>query len=104
MVIKRDKLIISLKAKESLHGIVIYLKENASPKIAEYVRKGILERCKDLKNLSGYAHEPFLEDLPGEYYSIRKWDYIIIFTVNDKEIRVLNIIHSHRHPLSRQNL
>jgi plasmid stabilization system protein ParE len=104
MVMKKGRVILSLKAKTSLKDIVIHLKEHASPAIAEYVRKGIIEKCKSLKDFSGYAKERYLDDLPEEYHSACQWDYIIIYKVLDKEIMVLNIIHAHRHPQKRKNI
>jgi len=104
MVMRKERIILSLKAKASLRDIVLYLKEHASPSIAEHVRKGIIEKCKSLKDFSGYAKEQYLDDLPEEYRSVCKWDYLIIFKVSDKEIRILNIIHTHRHPKKRKNI
>lgn len=104
MVMKKERVILSLKAKESLREIVIYLKVHASPTTAEYVRKGIIEQCKNLKNFSGYAKERYLGYLPDEYRSVCKWDYLIIYTIQEKEIRILNIIHTHRHPQKRKNI
>jgi len=101
---KKERVILSLKAKESLRDIVLYLKEHASPSIAEQVRKGIIEKCKSLKNFSGYAKEHYLDDLPEEYRSVCKWDYLIIYKVLDKEVRILNILHTHRHPQKRKNI
>ncbi len=101
---KKERVIFSLKAKESLRDVVLYLKEHASPSTAEYVRKGIIEQCKSLKNFAGYSKERYLDYLPDEYRSICKWDYLIIYKVLDNEIRILNIAHTHRHPKKRKNI
>ena len=84
MVMKKGRVILSLKAKASLRDIVIHLKEHASPTIAEHVRKGIIEKCKSLKDFSGYAKERYLDDLPEGFHSVCKWDYLIIYKVLDK--------------------
>jgi plasmid stabilization system protein ParE len=104
MVKKNERVILSLKAKASLQDIVTYLKVQASPEIAEHVRKGIIEKCKSLKDFSGYAQEKYLDDLPEEYRSVSKWDYLIIYKIIDKEIWILNIIHTHRHPKKRGDI
>jgi plasmid stabilization system protein ParE len=104
MVMKKDKVVFSLKAKLSLQEIVKYLKENASTATATYVRKGIIEKCKGLKDFSGYAKERYLEDLPQEYRSVYVWDYIIIYKIADQAIWILNIIHTHRNPQKRMDL
>lgn len=44
MVMKKERVILSFKAKASLRDIVNYLKNNVSPDIAEHVRKGIIEK------------------------------------------------------------
>jgi plasmid stabilization system protein ParE len=104
MVMKKERIILSVKAKESLQDIVLYLKEHTSPSIAEHIRKGIIEKCQSLKNFSGYAKERYLDDLPEEYRSVCKWDYLIIYRISGKEIQILNIIHTHRHPLKRKSI
>lgn len=103
MVIKREKIVISEKAKAFIKRIVEYLKEEATPEIAEKVRKGILTECKDLKNFSGYSKERYLEEEPGDFRSVHKWDYIIIYTVTEKEVRILNISHASMHPDTRKD-
>lgn len=104
MVMKKRNVILSLKAKSSLVDIIAYLKKNASSSIAKYVRKGLIEKCKSLGDFSGYSKERYLEDLPEEYYSTYKWDYLIIYKVSDKEVRILNIIHTRRNPIKRKDL
>jgi plasmid stabilization system protein ParE len=52
---KKERVILSLKAKNSLREIVTYLKKHGSPDVANYVKEGIIEKCKSLKNFSGYA-------------------------------------------------
>jgi plasmid stabilization system protein ParE len=72
MVMKKERVILSLKAKTSLRDIIIYLKKHASPSIAEHVRKGIIKKCKSLKDFSGYAKERYLDELPEAYRSVCK--------------------------------
>jgi plasmid stabilization system protein ParE len=101
---RRKKIIFSINAKNSLQDIIYYLKTNVSPSVAEHVRKGILEKCKSLKNFSGYSKERYLDDIPEEYRSVCKWDYVIIYKILDTEIQILKIIHSHRHPQKRKDI
>ena len=104
MVMKKSKVIIAHKARESLRGYIQYLKREVSEETAEHVRKGVLDKCKSLKNFPGYSKERYLEDEPGEYRSVTKWDYNIIYTVSKDEVRVLNIIHTSRHPSRRKDI
>ena len=101
---KRGKVIISQKARTSLREYVKYLKEEASPEVAEHVRSGIIDKCKELKDFSGYSKEVYLEDEPHEYRSVSIWSYQIIYRVNGKEIRVLNIVHTSRDPDIRKDI
>lgn len=100
----KTKVIIAHKARESLRGYIQYLKKEVSEETAEHVRKGILDKCKSLKSFSGYSKERYLENEPREYRSVTKWDYNIIYTVSEDEVRVLNIIHTSRHPSKRKDI
>lgn len=101
---KREKVVISLKARTSLREYVKYLKEEVSPEVAERVRTGIINKCKQLKNFSGYSKEPYLEDEPLDYRSVSIGSYLIIYRVTEKEVRVLNIVHTSRHPDIRKDV
>jgi plasmid stabilization system protein ParE len=104
MVMQRDSVIITHKARASLKAHVDYLKTNATPQAAERVRKGVIKKCKSLKNFSGYSVERYLEDEPIEYRSVTIWDYNIIYTATPHEVRILNIIHTSMHPSSRKDV
>lgn len=104
MVIKKGRVIITHKARMSLRIYIEYLKENVSEETAQYVRKGIIDTCKNLKNFSGYSIECYLEDELKEYRSVSQWEYNIIYTVEKDELRVLNIIHTSMHPKKRKDI
>ena len=69
---RKDRVIITHKARTSLRSYIKYLKENISEETAEHVRKGIIDTCKSLKNFSGYSKERYLEDESKEYRSVTK--------------------------------
>lgn len=104
MVMKKSKVIIAHKARTSLKEYIQYLKREVSEETAEHVRKGILDKCKSLSDFSGYSKERYLDGEPGEYRSATKWDYNIIYSVTKDEVRVLNIIHTSRHPSKRKDI
>jgi plasmid stabilization system protein ParE len=105
MGLKKQKVIISNKARKSIREIFDEIKDREkSLSIAHYVRDGIIEKCLELKNFSGYSQEDFLKDLPGAYRSVSKWNYLIIFTVSEDEVRVLNVIHTGKHPDARKDI
>ncbi len=98
----KKKIVVSYKARSSIKNISDYLKENASPEVAKYVRDGIFAKCKSLKDFSGYSVERFLEDEPEKYQSVTHWDYNIIFKVVINQVRVLNVVHCKQHPSVRK--
>jgi plasmid stabilization system protein ParE len=95
---KKERIIISFKARKSLRDFHNYLANEVSKETADYVVKGILHRCRQLKDFSGFSKEPYLEEFPGNYRSVTQWNFKIIYSVEKDEIRVLNIIHTSRDP------
>jgi len=83
-------------AKASLKAIVHYIKEE-SPAAAKKVRTGLLKLTASLKKMpERYSLEPYLEHKGNEYRSVAKWSYKIIYRVSDKEVRILEIVHTSR--------
>ena len=101
---KKSGVIITHKARASLRSYIEYLKKEVSAETAEHVKTGIIARCKSLKDFSGYSIERYLEDEPGEYRSVTQWNYNIIYTVVEDQVRILNIIHTSRHPSERKDI
>jgi plasmid stabilization system protein ParE len=105
MGIKRDRVIITRKAQRSIKEIYEFIKDHEkSAEKAHQVRKAIINKCFELKTFSGYSKEPYLEKYPGDYRSVSIWNFIIIFTVTEKDVRVLNVVHSSQNPDSRTNI
>ena len=105
MGIKRDRVIITRKAQRSIKEIYEFIKDREkSIEKAHYVRKAIINKCFELKTFSGYSKEPYLENYPGDCRSVSIWNFVIIYTVTEKEVRVLNVVHSSQNPESRINL
>lgn len=98
---KREKVIISRKAQISIKEIHDYLKKEVSSETAKKVKDSIINKCKDLKDFASYRKERFLEELDGDYRSVQQWNYIIIFSLTDTEVMVLNVIHASMHPEKR---
>ena len=104
MVIKRERVVISKKARNSIKQIYTYLKSGVSIETAEKVKSGIIEKCAKLKDFSGYSKEPYLEEFEEDYRSVSIWEYVIIYRITDKEVRILNIIHGRMNPSKRKNV
>ena len=105
MVIMKKDVVISNKARASIREIFEYVKEREkSVQKAHYVKKAILDKCLRLKDFSGYSIEPYLAEYPENYRSVSIWDYIIIYLVDEKRVRVLNVLHGKRHPDAREDI
>jgi len=104
MEMNREKVIISRKAQESIKDIFNYVRRESSLNTANIVKNSIIDRCKNLKDFSGYSKERFLDKLNGDYRSVTIWDYNIIYRVTANEIRVLNVIHTSMHPERRKDI
>lgn len=101
---KKKRIIISFKARKSLRDFHNFLANEVSKKTADYVVKGILHSCRQLKDFSGFSKEPYLAELPGEYRSVTQWNFKIIYSVEKDQIRVLNIIHTSRDPINFKDI
>ncbi len=105
MGLVKEKVTISNKARNSIKEIFDEIKEREkSVSIAHYVRNGIINKCLGLRYFSGYSQESFLEDLSEDYKSVPIWNYVIIFTVTTNEVKILNVIHTGRHPDARKEI
>ncbi|MFH1321241.1 MAG: type II toxin-antitoxin system RelE/ParE family toxin [Bacteroidota bacterium] len=95
---KTYQVIISNKARESLKTIVDYIKED-SPSAAEKVKKTLIKEAKSLSKFpERYSKEEQLIDKPGNYRSFVKWHYKLVYKVEQKEVQILNIVHTSRKP------
>ncbi len=97
MEINRKRVIISKKAQSSIWRIYEFLKEEVSIKTATTVKRTIINKCKQLKDFAGYSIE-------GDYRSVALWNYIIIYSLTDEEVIILNVIHASMHPDKRKNI
>jgi plasmid stabilization system protein ParE len=93
---KRYRVIISNQAKQSLRHIVQYISQD-SPSAANYVRRVLIELIKTLdQSPEKHGREPLLAERKGNYRSVTKWHYKIIYSVTAKDVIVLDIIHTSR--------
>ena len=99
MGLKRKQVIITRKAQRSIRKIYDFIRHETSKEIAVKVKKAIIGRCKELKDFAGYSEEVYLF---GDYRSVTQWDYLIIYSVTDNEVRVLLVIHTSQHPDKRK--
>lgn len=95
------KVVVTPRAQSSLRRITTYLKETVSNEVATKVRRGITESIKSLATLP-HSHE-VEHDISDEiivFRRILKWDYRIIYSVDDDEIivSVVEITHNAQDP------
>ena len=103
MGLKKEKVIITRKAQQSIKEIFEDVKNDSSVEIARKVRDSIISKCKGLKDFSGYSEEMYLSEL-GDYKSVTLWDYVIIFSLTEKTVKVLNVAHTSKHPDKRKDI
>jgi plasmid stabilization system protein ParE len=104
MGLKRySRVVISLEAQESIRDIAAYVARRQSLAMAKWVRSALMEKCKSLKDFAGYSKEVYLSDTGKEYRSITQWDYNIIYRIDGDTIRILNVVHTSRHPDKRKD-
>jgi len=77
MEMKREKIIISRKAQESIKGIFNHVKRESSLETAQRVKSTSIGECRSLKEFAGYSKERYLEGLEGGFRSVTVWDYNI---------------------------
>ena len=101
------KVVLSPRAQNSLRRIYDYLKGAASRDVAVKVKKGITEAIKSLSTLP-YSHE-MEHDISDEqliFRRILKWEYRIIYFVEESEVvvTVVEILHNSQNPDHRSEI
>ncbi len=101
---KTFRVIVSNQAKHSLNEIIGYIK-NDSERAASYVRKTLIKLIKSLNTSpERFSKEPLLSDKPGNYRSVCKWHFKIIYRCSSSEVIVVDIIHTSRNPEIFENI
>lgn len=86
------------QAVEDLKAICQYIKKE-SPDGAERVKKELLRLAKSLGAFpEKYPVEPLLKDSKGNYRSVAKWHYKIIYELTENEVIILMIFHTRQNP------
>lgn len=85
-------------AKASLKSIIDYINEE-SPSAAQKVKIELLKLAKSLKNKPNrFSEEFFLAERKGNYRSVSKWSYKIIYKVTEDEVYILDVFHARKDP------
>ena len=101
---KKYKVIWDTFAKASLKSIVEYIKED-SPSAAQKVKSELLKLAKSLNDKPNrFSKEPYLADREGNYRSVSKWSYKIIYKVTETQVYILDIFHTRKDPSEIEEL
>ena len=85
-------------AKESLDQIYDYVFQD-SPQNAMKVKKELIKLVGSLNDFpEKYSREEFLEEVPGNYRSVSKWNYKVIYEVTEDSIIIVDIFQTRQHP------
>ena len=90
-------------AKESLDQIYEYIFQD-SPQNARKVKKELIKLVGSLNDFpEKYPREAFLEEVPGNYRSVNKWNYKVIYEVTEDSIIIVDIFPTQQHPSQIKN-
>jgi plasmid stabilization system protein ParE len=85
-------------AKENLDGIYGYISGD-SVRTARRVKKELVKLAHSLNDFpEKFSVEEYLASVPGNYRSVSKWSYKIIYEVADDCIIIADVFHTSRHP------
>ncbi|MFY0602266.1 MAG: type II toxin-antitoxin system RelE/ParE family toxin [Cyclobacteriaceae bacterium] len=101
---KKYKVTWDSYAKESLKSIVQHIKDD-SPPAAQKVKIELLKLAQSLNNKPNrFSKEFYLEDKEGNYRSVSKWSYKIIYKVKEDEVYILDVFHTRKDPSEIEDL
>ena len=87
------------KAVSELKAIYDFI-YNDSPSAAAKVRDELFRTTKDLKTMPRkFQVYAFADELSGEYRSVVRWRYRIIYEVMKDAVHIVRIIHTSKEPL-----
>lgn len=95
------RVIITPEARDGLRNIVQYLEEEVSFATADKIRKAILEVIASLSQMpQRYGIVKEISDEEVIYRRVLKWNYRIIYVINEGkiEVRVIDISSGRRDP------
>jgi plasmid stabilization system protein ParE len=89
--------------KVNLDAIYDYIAKDSVP-AAKKVKKELVNLAHSLNDFpEKYSVEEFLANESGNYRSVSKWNYKIIYEVTDECIIIVDIFHTSQHPSKIKN-
>ena len=87
-----------IQAKENLDAIYDYIAED-SLLAARKVKKELVNIARNLNDFpEKFSIEECLTDVSGNYRSVSKWSYKIIYEVTDECIIIADVFQTSQHP------
>ena len=98
MVKKKLPVRWSPKAKQRLDGIYEYIAQD-SVSAARFVKKFLIQLGGTLGHFpEKYSKEEYLVKVPGNYRSVSKWRYKLIYEVTKEYVNIINVFNTDQHP------
>ncbi len=92
------KVIWDSVAKESIKSIIEYIRDS-SPKAAQLVKSELLKIAGSLNDKPNrFSEEVYLKSKVGNYRSVSKWSYKIIYKVIKDKVLILDVYHTKKNP------
>ena len=106
-MVKTYKVVFTEEAMETLQNIVGYIRRSESESRAKHVEKELLKAARTLVSLPN--RNPILatsDDTGIVYRFLSKWQYKIIYTVEEKKDRVIviRVFHDKQNPEQLEEL
>lgn len=103
MVKKKLPVRWSPKAEQRLDGIYDYIAKD-SVSAAKHVKKTLIQLGGSLGHFpEKYSKEVYLDKLPGNFRSVSKWRYKLIYELTDEYVNILTIFNTDQHPSKIQS-
>jgi plasmid stabilization system protein ParE len=88
----------SPKAEQRLNGIYDYIAQD-SVSAARYVKKSLIQLGGTLGHFpEKYSKEEYLAKVPGNFRSVSKWRYKLIYEVTEEYVNIINVFNTDQHP------
>lgn len=85
-------------AKQLLDEIYAYIAQD-SVSAARHVKKSLVHLGNSLGHFpEKYSREEYLNDVPGNYRSVSKWRYKLIYEVTDNYVIIIDVFNTSQHP------
>ncbi|HMP99792.1 MAG TPA: type II toxin-antitoxin system RelE/ParE family toxin [Cyclobacteriaceae bacterium] len=98
------RVVVTQSAKNALQDIIDYINKD-SPSAALKVRNELIHLISSLNHVpERFSKEIYLANRDGNYRSVTKWSYKIVYRILEEDVVVLSIFHTGQHPEKLKSL